>query len=42
MAKLVKLAYKIDFGFIAPVFDLRFWNMWRETHIYILFWAFVY
>ena len=37
MAKLVKMASNIDLNLLAFVFDLRSWNMFIETHIYILF-----
>jgi len=40
MAKLVKLTSNIDLDLLAAVFDLWSWNIWRGTHIYILFWAF--
>ena len=36
----VNLTSNIDLDRLAAVFDLRSWNMWRGTHIYILFWAF--
>ena len=33
------LTSNIDLDLIAPMFDLRFWNMWRGTYIYFLFLA---
>ena len=33
------LTSNIDLDLLAAVCDLRSWNMWRGTHIYILFWA---
>ena len=37
MAKLVKMTSNIDLDLLASVFDLRFWNIWRGTHIYFSF-----
>ena len=34
------LSWRLRAYLLAAVFDLWSWNIWRGTHIYILFWAF--